>query len=193
VRLSFPTWLAARWVERYGATEAEALMRAMNERPPLTLRVNTLKTTRTALGDRLRIDAGLEVRETVYAPDGLVVEHGGTPGAWPAFADGLCLVQDEASMLVARLLDPRPGDVVADACAAPGTKTTHLAQLMKNNGRILAFDPQPARLRLRRVFRGPAGQETKRHGCCYTPHDFSPGKCRPRVPLEECGTSRFSA
>jgi 16S rRNA (cytosine967-C5)-methyltransferase len=55
-------------------------------------------------------------------------------------------VQDEASMLVARLLEPRPGEVVADACAAPGTKTAHLAQLMENRGRIVAFDPQPVRL-----------------------------------------------
>jgi 16S rRNA (cytosine967-C5)-methyltransferase len=55
-------------------------------------------------------------------------------------------VQDEASMLVARLLEPRAGDTVIDACAAPGTKTTHLAQLMDNRGRIVAVDPQPARL-----------------------------------------------
>ena len=145
-RCSFPTWLAARWVDRYGAPEAEALMLAMNERPPLTLRVNTLKTTRAALANRLRVDAGLEARETVYAPDGLVVEHGGTPGAWPAFADGSCLVQDEASMLVARLLEPQADQTIADVCAAPGTKTTHLAQLMEDHGRVLAFDPQPARL-----------------------------------------------
>ena len=145
-RCSFPTWLAARWVERYGAPEAEALMRAMNERPPLTLRVNTLKSTRAALAERLRAEAGLDVRDTAYAPEGLVVERGGTPGAWAAFAEGACLVQDEASMLVARVLEPRADDTVADVCAAPGTKTTHLAQLMDGRGRVLAFDPQPARL-----------------------------------------------
>jgi len=145
-RCSFPTWLAARWVDRYGASEAETLMRAMNERPPLTVRVNTLKTTRAALAARLRAEAALDARATVYAPDGLVVERGGTPGAWPAFAEGACVVQDEASMLVARLLEPKSGEVVADVCAAPGTKATHLAQLMEDRGRVLAFDPQPARL-----------------------------------------------
>lgn len=145
-RCSFPTWLAARWVARYGMAEAETLMRAMNDRPPLTLRVNTLKTTRAALAERLRADAGLDVRETAYAPDGLVIERGGTPGAWAAFAEGTCLVQDEASMLVARLLEPQPGQTVADVCAAPGTKSTHLAQLMEDRGHVLAFDPQPARL-----------------------------------------------
>jgi 16S rRNA (cytosine967-C5)-methyltransferase len=148
LRCSFPTWLAARWVARYGPAEAEALMRAMNERPPLTLRVNTLRTTREALAERLRREEGIETRPTPFAPEGLLAEHGGRPAAWRAFADGAFVVQDEASMLVAHLLDPRPGETVADACAAPGTKTTHLAQLMQGRGRVLAFDPQPARLGL---------------------------------------------
>ena len=146
VRLSFPTWLAARWVERYGADEATALMRAMNERPPLTVRANTLRVTREALAARLRAEDHLDSTPTPYAAEGLIVEHGGAPSAWHAFADGAFAVQDEASMLVAQLLEPRPGEVVADACAAPGTKTAHLAQLMENRGRIVAFDPQPARL-----------------------------------------------
>lgn len=147
-RCSFPTWLASRWVARYGAEEAEALMRALNERPPLALRANTLRTTREALAERLQREEGIETRPTRFAPEGLVAEHAGRPAAWRAFADGALAVQDEASMLVARLLEPAPGDVVADVCAAPGTKTTHLAQLMENRGRILAFDPQPARLAL---------------------------------------------
>jgi 16S rRNA (cytosine967-C5)-methyltransferase len=146
VRLSFPTWLAARWVDRYGAEEATALMRAMNERPPLTVRANTLRTTPEALAARLAREDGLHVTPTCYAPEGLAVRHDGAPSAWRAFADGGFAVQDEASMLVARLLEARPGEVVVDACAAPGTKTTHLAALMENRGRILALDPQPARL-----------------------------------------------
>ena len=146
VRCSFPTWLAARWVRRYGATEAEALMRAMNERPPLTLRANTLRLGRDALAARLVAEEGLRPQATRWAPEGLVVGGGGAPGTWRAFADGSFAVQDEASMLVARLLEPRPGEAVADVCAAPGTKTTHLAQLMENRGRVLAFDREPARL-----------------------------------------------
>lgn len=145
-RCSFPTWLAARWVERFGARDAEALMRAMNERPPLTIRANTLVTTREALALRLGAEERVESEPTAYAPEGLHVAHGGAPGAWRAFADGACVVQDEASMLIARLLDPPPGGVIADACAAPGTKTTHLAQLVGDRGRVLAMDPQPARL-----------------------------------------------
>jgi 16S rRNA (cytosine967-C5)-methyltransferase len=147
-RWSFPTWLAGRWVARYGASEAVNLMKAMNERPPLTLRTNTLRCTREALAERLRRDDGLVARPTPWAPEGLMVEPGGSPGGWSVFGEGHCAVQDEASMLVVRLLAPSPGEVVADVCAAPGTKTTHLGQLMENRGRLLALDPQPGRLGL---------------------------------------------
>jgi 16S rRNA (cytosine967-C5)-methyltransferase len=145
-RCSFPTWLAARWVARFGGEEAEALMRASNERPPLTLRANTLRTSRDALMARLAAEEGLVGRPTRHAPEGLVVGPGGAPASWRAFGDGSFAVQDEASMLVARLLAPEPGGTVADVCAAPGTKTTHIAELMADRGRILAFDREPERL-----------------------------------------------
>jgi 16S rRNA (cytosine967-C5)-methyltransferase len=145
-RCSFPTWLAERWTERYGPQDAESLMRALNERPPLTLRANRLRLTRDALGQRLADEEGLAWRPTRLAGEGLVVDHAGAPGEWRAFTDGSFAVQDEASMLIARLLAPEPGSTVADVCAAPGTKTTHLAELMDNRGRILAFDREPARL-----------------------------------------------
>jgi 16S rRNA (cytosine967-C5)-methyltransferase len=147
VRCAFPDWIAARWIARYGPTEAEALMLASNERPPTTIRVNTLRMTREALAARLRDEELAETRPTALAPEGLVVERGAV-GRWAAFTEGWCTVQDEASMLVARLLDPQPGEVVVDACAAPGTKATHLAELMRNRGRIVAMDPQAARLKL---------------------------------------------
>lgn len=146
-RCSFPTWLAARWVARYGEPDATALMRAMNERPPVSLRANTLRLSRESLAARLRAEDGVVTRPTTWAPEGLVAARAaGAPARWRAFVDGACVVQDEASMLVARLLEPRAGDTVIDVCAAPGTKTTHLAQLMENRGRVIALDPQPARL-----------------------------------------------
>ena len=147
VRCSFPDWIAARWIARYGPAEAAALMLASNERPPTTIRVNALRITREALAARLRDEELAETRPTRLAPEGLLVERGAV-GRWAAFAEGWCTVQDEASMLVARLLDPQPDEVVADACAAPGTKTTHLAELMRGRGRIVAMDPQAARLKL---------------------------------------------
>lgn len=145
-RWSFPTWLAGRWIERYGVDEAIALMRALDERPPLTLRANALRGTRETLIERLAADEQLTARPTALAPDGVTVEHGGAPASWRSFADGLFAVQDEAAMLVARLLAPRPGETIADVCAAPGTKTMHLAELMGDRGRVIALDPQPARL-----------------------------------------------
>src|SRR5690349_18611582 len=145
-RCSFPTWLAGRWIARYGPAEAEALMRALNARPPLTLRTNTRRLDRETLAARLRAEEDVDTRPTPLAPEGLLAEHAGAPGRWRAFGEGACVVQDEASMLVARLLAPSAGETVADVCAAPGTKTTHLAQLMDDRGRILALDPQPARL-----------------------------------------------
>jgi 16S rRNA (cytosine967-C5)-methyltransferase len=146
IRHSFPTWLAARWAARHGVEEASRLMAAMNDRPPITIRANTLRCARETLAERLAAEEQLSAVPTQLAPEGLVVERGGAPAAWRAFADGAFAVQDEASMLVARLLAPAPGEVVADACAAPGTKTTHLAQLMENRGTVYALDPHPGRL-----------------------------------------------
>lgn len=147
VRWSFPDWIAARWIARYGMEEAERLMAALNERPPVTIRANTLRITREDLAARLRDEELAETDPTALAPEGLTVRRGAI-ARWAAFAAGWCAIQDEASMLIARLLDPRPGEQVADTCAAPGTKATHLAQLMGNRGRIIAMDPNAARLRL---------------------------------------------
>ena len=147
IRWSFPDWMAARWMRRYGAAEAERLMAALDERPPVTIRANTLRISRDELARRLRDEELAETDPTTLAPEGLAVRRGAV-GRWAAFTAGWCSIQDEASMLIARLLDPQPGELVADVCAAPGTKTTHLAQLMSNRGKIIAMDPNAARLRL---------------------------------------------
>jgi 16S rRNA (cytosine967-C5)-methyltransferase len=147
IRWSFPDWLARRWADRLGRGDAERLMEACNQRPPLTLRANLLRGSREDLIRRLREREGIEARPTPLAPEGVVAGEG-IPARWAVFAEGRCTVQDEASMLVARLLGPEPGERVADACAAPGTKTTHLAELMGDRGTVLAIDTQPARLAL---------------------------------------------
>ncbi len=113
----------------------------------MTIRANTLRISREDLATRLRDEELADTDLTSLAPEGLTVRRGGI-GRWAAFAAGWCAIQDEASMLIARLLDPQPGELVADTCAAPGTKTTHMAQLMGNRGRIIAMDPHAGRLGL---------------------------------------------
>jgi 16S rRNA (cytosine967-C5)-methyltransferase len=145
LRTSQPTWLIRRWVARYGETEATALARAMNEPAPLVLRVNTLETSPAALVEALG-NHGAGVERCRYAPDGLRVTGAGDPRGLPPLRAGWCAVQDEAAILIGHALAPEPGETVADVGAAPGTKTTHLAQLMANRGRILAIDRHPRRV-----------------------------------------------
>jgi 16S rRNA (cytosine967-C5)-methyltransferase len=149
LRTSQPTWLAERWVARYGAVEAEALAHALNAPPPVVLRVNGLRATRADAVAALRA-AGVTARPTRFAPDGLVLADGGDLRALGPLREGLVTVQDEAAILVGHALDPAAGETVADVCAAPGTKTTHLAALMANRGRVIAADPHPGRLGLLR-------------------------------------------
>jgi len=147
-RLAFPSWLVRRWAERLGLEEAERLMAALDERPPVTVRVNLLKCSRATLAARLAEEEDVASQPTAYAPDGLILDHPGQLSRFKSFREGWFTPQDEASMLVGRLLGPKPGESVADLCAAPGTKTTHLAQLMNDSGHLVAVDPHAARLKL---------------------------------------------
>ena len=146
LRASVPSWLLRRWIARAGEADALALARALNEPPPLVLRVNTLQATAAALIAALRA-AGAGVESGRWAPEALRVTGAGDPRALPPLQAGWCAVQDEAAILVGHALDPAPGETVADVGAAPGTKTTHLAQLMANRGRVLAIDRHPGRMR----------------------------------------------
>ena len=148
VRNSFPSWLVRRWIPRYGFKETEDLANAMNQRPPTTVRVNSLRVTRDGLAARLATNEKIASRPTPFAPDGLVLEDSPPLMLLDAFQEGLLSAQDEASVLISHLVDPKPGEIVADVCSAPGTKTTHLAQLMTNEGRLIAMDPHPGRLKL---------------------------------------------
>ena len=139
-RWSHPRWLVERWLARYGFDETEALLRANNEAAPTVLRVNRLKTDPAQLLARLR-EAGCAAEPTTYSPVGLSIEHAGSPERVSGYREGCFSVQGEASQLVGLLAAPRPGDRVLDACAAPGGKATHLAELMENRGEIIALDP----------------------------------------------------
>jgi len=139
VQYSHPEWLVQRWLEEFGAEQAQALMAANNEKPPLTLRVNSLKCTRDDLLGRF-LDAGIQATATPWSPHGILLPSAGAVENLPAFGEGVFQVQGEASQLVSYLLSPSAGERVLDACAAPGGKTTHIAELMKDNGELVALD-----------------------------------------------------
>ncbi|CAG0949982.1 Ribosomal RNA small subunit methyltransferase B [Myxococcaceae bacterium] len=145
--LSLPRWIAERWIERFGATEAAALAEGLNRVPPRTVRANRLRTSRDALVRELR-ERHPEAAACRFAPDGIVLGRRGDPGLDPAFRDGRMTVQDEASQLVIELLDPQPAERVLDACAAPGAKSTAIAERVGATGIIHALDRHERRLGL---------------------------------------------
>ena len=136
---SHPEWMVNRWLARYGEEEARAMCRTNNEPPKVSLRVNPLKGGREALAGRLA-EAGVETQPSLLAPDGLVAVSGGRLGGHPLFAAGEFSIQDESSMLVARVVAPEAGMRVLDCCAAPGGKTAHMAELMGGKGEVVAAD-----------------------------------------------------
>ena len=145
LRYACPVWLVERWVKAFGLERAETLCRKTLEIPPITLRTNTLRCTRKELLDRLEAD-GISAEATSISRLGVTLEKCGPPGQLSVVKEGWCYIEDEAAQLIPPLLHPQPGDRILDACAAPGGKTTHLAQLMQNQGTIIALDRQPERL-----------------------------------------------
>jgi 16S rRNA (cytosine967-C5)-methyltransferase len=145
--LSLPAWLASRWLEGFGPEQAAALTRASNEIPPLTVRANSARTSPAELLEALRT-RWPEAQPSRFARDGLTLARRGNPALDPAFLDGRFTVQDEASQLVVALLDPRPGERVLDACAAPGGKATAIAERLGKRGQVVALDRHPRRLDL---------------------------------------------
>jgi 16S rRNA (cytosine967-C5)-methyltransferase len=144
---SHPEWMVAKWERAFGREQTEAMCEANNRRPPLVLRVNSHRITREALLADLQ-EQGIAAKLSEVSPYGLVLEDGLDVTKLPAFRDGLCTVQDESSMLVAPALSPEPGQRVLDCCAAPGGKTTHLAELMRDQGELLAVDIHEHKIKL---------------------------------------------
>lgn len=142
---SHPGWLVARWLKRFGFDTTEEICSKNNLIPPLTIRVNSLKTTVRELKQELE-EKGLSVTSCYYAENGLKLNIGIDFLNLDSFKKGLFQVQDEASMLIADLLSPDPGSTILDVCAAPGGKTTHLAQMMSDQGDIFAGDLRKERL-----------------------------------------------
>ncbi len=155
INTSHPKWLVKRWLRRFGEEGTRLLAEANNMMPPMTIRVNTLRSTRQDLLSLLAAH-DIDAAPTRFSPDGITLKHG-LSHAELAFAHGLFVVQDEASQLVSYLLDPQPGEKVLDACAAPGGKATHIAQLMQDSGEITAVEKDDERIEMLRDNIGALG------------------------------------
>ncbi|MCE9567601.1 MAG: hypothetical protein K8U57_36840 [Planctomycetes bacterium] len=141
---SFPKWLSDIWHQRFGPEECLRLGFWFNATPPLWIRVNKLHCDRETY--RLRLAANLIDVEPGEHPQSLRFLEHHPIRALPGYDDGDFAVQDHASMLVASALNVQPGMRVLDLCAAPGGKTTHIAELMDNRGMVTACDTDPRRL-----------------------------------------------
>lgn len=143
---SHPKFYTEYFYNNYGEEFTKKLLKANNEMPPFTIRVNTLKTSKSDLMSNLK-ELGFEIEETVYEnalnilnPKGIIDTK--------YFDDGHFYVQDLGSILVASFLNPRENSSLLDLCAAPGGKTTHLAEIMNNTGEIIACDKSQGKTKL---------------------------------------------
>jgi len=143
---SHPVWMVKRWISRWGIEKARILCESNNLTPPMTLRVNRLKTTRDVLMTAL-IAEGARVEVASLSPDALSVK-GLSVATLPAFKRGEFYIQDEGAQLTAHLLGAKPGECILDLCAAPGGKTSHLAELTAGKAHIIATDRSAKRLLL---------------------------------------------
>jgi 16S rRNA (cytosine967-C5)-methyltransferase len=143
VRAEMPHWLFAEIERLY--PDAAPLVEALKESAPLDLRVNSLKAGREEVLEELRAHH-VAVEPSRYSPDG--VRLADKPGLmqWPAYREGRIEVQDEGSQLIARLVQPKRGEMVVDFCAGAGGKTLALGALMRSSGRLYAFDINEKRL-----------------------------------------------
>ncbi len=145
VQHSFPNWIVETWLEQLSIEEVNRLLAWFNQSPKIDLRVNILKTTVAAV-ETLFKSAGISVTRISGLPQGLRLEGAGAVTDLPGYKQGWWVIQDSSAQLVTHLLDPQPGETIIDACAAPGGKTTHIAELMKDKGQIIACDRTAKRL-----------------------------------------------
>ena len=144
---SHPSWLIRRWLKRYSHDFTEQLLIANNDKPDLTLRVNNLVSNKEELKELLK-KVDLKFGDTEYLPEYVRLSTLTNITYWSYFEKGYFTVQDESTGLPVHLLDVQPGMRVLDLCAAPGGKSAHIADLMKNEGELIALDKFESRLEI---------------------------------------------
>lgn len=147
VLYSYPVWMVEKLLEQFGLDECEAILRESNLPHPVTLRVNPLKIRPEELPAILARE-GIRSAQDCLIPYCVRVEGAIDVTRSKAYQDGLYTPQNTSSMRAVEVLDPQPGELVLDVCAAPGGKTTQIAERMEDRGRIVAFDIHPHKAEL---------------------------------------------
>ncbi len=147
VTYSYPTWIIDKWISEYGESFCEELLKAGNETTDLCVRINSIKTEKEKLmnildKEDISVENGRYLEEALYLKGISALEER------KSFTNGYYQVQDESSMLVAHVLNPKPGDFVIDVCSAPGGKSTHIAEIMENQGSVVSRDIHPHKMQL---------------------------------------------
>lgn len=146
-KYSFPLWMVDFFIKQYGNEKAEEILVGLNMTPKLTVRVNNLKGDYQDVFDSLK-EKGYKVSEGYASPEAISIDRGSSIENNEFFKEGKLIVQDESAMLVSPLLDLEENMTVMDLCAAPGGKSTHIAELLNNKGKVLSFDIHKNKLSL---------------------------------------------
>ena len=146
-KFSFEPWMIRLLIKQYGENSAKKIMSGLNTVPKVSIRVNELNSDYDEVYDKLE-EMEYEISEGTICPEAINIKGGKSIESNPLFKEGKITVQDESAMLVAPLLDLEEGMTVIDLCSAPGGKTTHMAEIWGNTGKVLAFDLHESKLGL---------------------------------------------
>jgi len=147
VRYSHPQWMIKRWIDRLGINKTIHLCRANNSIPNISVRINHTKIKKEEFKSLLKSEK-IIFHESAYLDEFVITQKLGNIETNQQFQQGLFSIQDESAGFVAHLMDPQPNDIILDLCAAPGGKSTHLAELSQNKNEIIANDIYLNRLNL---------------------------------------------
>ena len=144
---SFEPWMIRMFIKQYGEKETIEILKGLNNTPMVTVRVNNIKANYEDVYEELE-NAEYNIEEGSICPEAISILGGKGIEKNKLFNEGKITVQDESAMLIAPLLDIEANQTVLDLCSAPGGKTTHIAELLDNTGKVLAFDLHPQKLEL---------------------------------------------
>ena len=144
---SYEPWFIRMVYKQYGEENGRKILSGLNATPKVTVRVNASKADYDEVYEKLE-ELGYDVEEGYACPEAIIIKGGSSIENNELFKEGLITVQDESAMLVSPILDLKEGDIALDLCAAPGGKTTHIAELLEGTGKVHAFDLHENKLSL---------------------------------------------